>query len=53
MRVTNLANSKSVVVNVNDRGPRGRAIGLSERAARELGITRTGSAEVLVEALVQ
>ena len=30
-----------------------RAIGLTERAAGELGITRAGSAEVLLEALVQ
>jgi len=53
VRITNLANSKSVVVRVNDRGRRGHAIGLTERAAQELGITRAGSAEVLLEALVQ
>lgn len=39
--VTNLANGKSVVVRVNDRGPfkDGRVIDLSRAAARKLGIT--------------
>ncbi|HVX67459.1 MAG TPA: septal ring lytic transglycosylase RlpA family protein [Bryobacteraceae bacterium] len=51
VRVTNLSNSKSVVVRVNDRGRKGRSIGLTERAAREIGINHTGSAQVLLEPL--
>lgn len=44
VRVTNLRNNKSVVVRINDRGPysRGRIIDLSEQAARELNMVRTG-----------
>lgn len=50
-KVTNLANGKSVVVRVNDRGPflRGRIIDLSYAAAHQLGYIKYGSAEVLVE----
>lgn len=53
VRVTNLANGKSVVVTVDDRGPfvKGRLIDLSFAAARELDIVRAGTAEVEVEAL--
>jgi rare lipoprotein A len=41
VRVTNLANHKSVIVVINDRGPkvRGRVLDLSLAAARSLGIT--------------
>ena len=48
VRVTNLANGRSVVVLVNDRGPyvRGRGIDLSKRAAADLGIERAGVARV-------
>jgi hypothetical protein len=53
LRVTNLKNSKSVVVRVNDRGPRGANIALTERAARELGIMRAGTSEVMLEVLPQ
>jgi rare lipoprotein A len=51
--VTNLANGKSTVVIVNDRGPfvKGRLIDLSMGAARRLDIYQRGSAKVLVEAL--
>lgn len=51
VRVTNLENGRSVVVEVNDRGPfrRGRVIDVSERAARELGFYRAGTAHVRVE----
>lgn len=49
IRVTNLKNSKSVVVRVNDRGRRSRAVGLTERAAKELGISPAGNTEVLLE----
>ena len=53
VRVTNLANGKSTVVMVNDRGPfvKGRLIDLSMGAARRLDIYQRGSAKVLVEAL--
>lgn len=50
-KVTNLANGKSVIVRVNDRGPflRGRIIDLSYAAAYQLDYIKHGSAEVLVE----
>lgn len=46
--VTNLANGRSVVVRINDRGPfvRGRVIDLSYAAARVLGIVGPGTARV-------
>lgn len=52
-RVTNLANQKSVVVRVNDRGPflHNRIMDLSYAAAHKIGIIRTGSGEVEVESL--
>ena len=50
-RVTNLANKKSVVVRINDRGPfvHDRIIDLSYTAADKLGIVNNGGAEVVVE----
>jgi rare lipoprotein A len=53
-RVTNVANGKSVVVRVNDRGPflHGRIIDLSYTAALRLGYVNQGSALVDVEALL-
>ena len=53
VRVTNLANGKSVVVRVNDRGPfhAGRVIDLSFAAATKLGFTKQGTAKVEVRAL--
>ena len=52
-RVTNLANGKSVVVRINDRGPfhAGRVIDLSYAAAVKLGYRTQGTARVRVEAL--
>lgn len=52
-RVTNVANGRSVVVRVNDRGPflRGRLIDLSYAAAHRLGYVNAGSALVEVEAI--
>ena len=52
-RVTNLANQKSIVVRINDRGPflHERVIDLSYTAAYKLGIVNNGSAEVEVESL--
>ena len=51
VRVTNLANSRQVVVSINDRGPykSGRIIDLSRAAARKLEID--GIARVRVEVL--
>jgi rare lipoprotein A len=51
--VTDLANDRSVVVRVNDRGPfvRGRIIDLSYAAARVLGIVGPGTARVRLEIL--
>jgi rare lipoprotein A len=53
-RVTNLANGRSVVVRINDRGPfhAGRIIDLSYVAAWKLGYIAAGSAQVEVEAIV-
>lgn len=51
LRVTNLANNKSVEVRVNDRGPfvKGREIDLSKAAAQKLDMIKTGTANVRIE----
>lgn len=51
LKVTNLANGKSVEVRVNDRGPfvAGRTVDLSTQAAIDLGMTKTGLATVKLE----
>ena len=51
LRVTNLANGKSVNVRVNDRGPfaKGREIDVSKAAAVELGMIDSGTARVKLE----
>jgi len=53
-RVTNLANGRSVVVRINDRGPfhSGRIIDLSYAAAHKLGYVGAGSARVEVDSVV-
>ena len=53
-RVTNLANNKSVIVRINDRGPflHERIMDLSYTAAHKLGIVGFGSSEVEVESIV-
>ncbi|AZD06350.1 Rare lipoprotein A [Pseudomonas chlororaphis] len=53
VKVTNLNNDKSVVVRINDRGPhtRGRLIDLSRAAAQQLGMIRSGTAKVRVQAI--
>jgi rare lipoprotein A len=53
-RVTNLANGKSVVVRINDRGPfhSERIIDLSYAAAYKLGYVNSGHARVEVEAIL-
>ncbi|MFZ5559990.1 MAG: septal ring lytic transglycosylase RlpA family protein [Pseudomonadota bacterium] len=52
-RVTNLANDKSVVVKVNDRGPfhAERVMDLSYAAAARLDMLKTGTARVRIEAI--
>ena len=57
VRVTNLANGRSVQVRVQDRGParqpraEGVIIDLSQSAAQRLGFTRQGRTRVRVEVL--
>jgi rare lipoprotein A len=48
VRVTNVANGRSVIVRINDRGPftRGRTIDVSRAAAEELGLVARGHATV-------
>ena len=48
--VTNLANNRTLLLRVNDRGPyaRGRIIDLSSGAARALGVIAHGTAQVRV-----
>lgn len=55
VKVTNLANGKSVVVRINDRGPfsKNRIIDISEAAAKKIGMIGTGTAMVRVETLTQ
>ena len=50
-RVTNLANQRSIIVRVNDRGPyhAGRLIDVSARTARLLGFQDHGTARVRVD----
>jgi rare lipoprotein A len=51
VKVTNLANERSVVVRVNDRGPfiRGRIMDVSLEAARRLQMVGAGTARVRLE----
>ncbi|SDB08280.1 rare lipoprotein A [Pseudomonas sp. NFACC23-1] len=53
VKITNLSNNDSVVVRINDRGPysRGRLIDVSREAAEQLGMLRSGTARVRVQAL--
>ena len=53
VRVTNLANGRSAVVRINDRGPfgRGRVLDVSYAAARALGMVGSGTARVRIETL--
>lgn len=53
-RVTRVANNKTVIVRINDRGPfhSDRLIDLSYTAAHKLGILGKGSSEVIVELLM-
>jgi rare lipoprotein A len=51
-KVTNLATGQSVIVKINDRGPYvpGRHLDLSQAAAQQIGLTKTGVAKVKIEA---
>ncbi|WP_191015968.1 septal ring lytic transglycosylase RlpA family protein [Treponema zioleckii] len=51
LKVTNLANGKSVQVRINDRGPfvKGREIDLSKAAAVKLDMIKSGTAKVKLE----
>jgi rare lipoprotein A len=51
LRVTNLANGRSVMVRVNDRGPfvRGRTVDVSSSAAEALKMTERGVANVKLD----
>ncbi len=51
VKVTNLANGKSVIVRINDRGPftKDREIDLSKAAAIQLDMIQNGTAQVSIE----
>lgn len=51
VKVTNLKNNKSVVVRINDRGPfaHSRIIDLSQVAAQEIDMLKSGTAKVSIE----
>src|SRR5262249_39653248 len=51
VRVTNLANNRTVLVRINDRGPfaRGRIIDISHNAALQLDMAKAGVAQVRIE----
>ncbi|MDP4220801.1 MAG: septal ring lytic transglycosylase RlpA family protein [Bacteroidota bacterium] len=53
LRVTNIANNRSCIVEVTDRGPfvKNRIIDLSRRAARELGFADAGTAHVILQVI--
>lgn len=53
LKVTNLANGRSVVLRINDRGPfvHRRILDVSEAAARQLGFIGRGFTKVKLETL--
>ena len=53
VRITNLANSNSVIVRINDRGPfiHGRHIDVTKQAAKVLGFIKAGVVDVKMEVL--
>ncbi|TDR32975.1 septal ring lytic transglycosylase RlpA family protein [Hydromonas duriensis] len=55
LKVTNLNNGQSTIVRVNDRGPYvgGRIIDLSVAAAKQIGSTTSGTAQVKLEVVEQ
>ena len=50
-KVTNLETGQSVTVTINDRGPyvQGRQLDLSQAAAKQIGLTKQGVAQVKIE----
>jgi rare lipoprotein A len=55
VKVTNVKNRKTVTLRINDRGPTqpGRVLDISPKAAKALGISPRGMAEVTVEVVDQ
>jgi len=53
IKVTNLANKRSVIVTINDRGPfvEGRILDLSKKAAMKLDFVDKGVAKVKLEVI--
>jgi len=53
VRVTHSGSNRSVIVRINDRGPfiKGRVIDLSQAAAEELQMVKSGLAQVKLEIL--
>lgn len=53
VKVTNLANNKSVIVRINDRGPfrKNRIMDVSYEAAKQLGFLNDGTALVKIEVI--
>ena len=53
VQVTNLENGRSLRLTINDRGPfkKGRVIDLSYAAAVKIGIIKSGTQKVFVEAI--
>ena len=53
IRVTNLANGKSLIVRINDRGPyiAGRMLDLSYGAAKKMGFLAQGTTKVRIEVI--
>lgn len=53
LEVTNIANGKSVIVKVNDRGSaiHGNKLDLSQRAFREIANLKTGIVKILIKVL--
>jgi rare lipoprotein A len=51
LKVTNIANGKSVIVRINDRGPfvKSRIIDISRGAAEKIAMIRSGTARVTLE----
>ncbi len=51
VRVTNLANNRSVTLRINDRGPsiQGRVIDVSKAAAKDLGFIEAGLTKVRIK----
>jgi len=51
LKVTNIETNESIIVRVNDRGPyvKNRIVDLSLRGAHELGLMKSGVAEVSIE----